>query len=82
MYDVATGVFMNALKWAIVIILLDLVLGTVILKYTDPIAFSTQHPYIVLLGTVGLFVFIRGIKNYKKLHPVKQQKVTIQLIDI
>lgn len=48
------------------IIALDMTLGTLILKYTDPIKFSQDNPYLVLsvFGIAGLLAYL--ISRHKK----------------
>ena len=46
--------------------LIDITLGTLILKYLDPIGFSQEHPNIVLFGFVVIFLIVRIFAKSKK----------------
>ena len=81
MYDTFIGVAMNVFKWAISVILLDLILGIVILKYTNPIAFSEQHPYVVLWNMTFILLLPLIIKKYRKLQFTECRGISIQFIE-
>lgn len=81
MYDTFIGVIMNVLKWTISVILLDLILGMAVLKYTNPIAFSKQHPYVVLLSITFVLLLPLIIKKYRKIRFAEHRGVSIQLIE-
>jgi len=72
---------MNTLKWILTIVFLDVTLGMLFVKYVDPIAFSRQHPYVVLLvtGTIISLPYIYG--HYKKLKFTEHTRVSIQFIE-
>ncbi len=72
---------MNVLKWTISIILLDLILGIAILKYTDPIAFSEQHPYVVPWSITFILLLPLIIKKYRKLQFTEYRGISIQLVE-
>lgn len=80
-YDVLQGVSMHILKWSAVIILLDIILGVVLLKYADPIAFSKEHPYVVLLCTALVLLLPVIVKKYKRLRFSEHTGISIQLIE-
>jgi len=53
---------------AVIILLyfiIDITLGTLILKYLDPIGFSQEHPYIVLVGFFVIFLIVRFFAKRK-----------------
>ena len=81
MYDTFIGVTMNVLKWIISVILLDLILGMVILKYTNPIAFSEQHPYVVLWSIAFILLLPLIIKKYRKLQFTEYRGISIQFVE-
>jgi len=72
---------MDVQKWSIIIILLDLMLGMLLLRYTDSIAFSEQYPYVILLGATFLLLLSVIARKYKNLQFSEHKGITIQFID-
>ena len=72
---------MGVLKWSIIIILLYLMLGMLLLRYTDSIAFSEQYPYVILLGATFLLLLPVIVRKYKNLQFSEHKGITIQFID-
>ena len=50
----------------LLILIIDVTLGTLILKYLDPIGFSQEHPYIVMFGFFMIFVVVKLFAKSKK----------------
>ena len=60
------------LFWTIVIVVLDSVLGTIIMKYGDPIGFAQKYPLPVMLVTGAMLLGFYGYVG-KALTWIKQK---------
>lgn len=65
MIDKYKGRFKLLVTIILLYLFIDIALGTLILKYLDPIGFSQEHPYIVLFGFVVIFLIVRLFSKSK-----------------
>lgn len=70
----------KALKWTIILILLDMTVGTVIMYFFDVGKFAEQYSSEILLGILGIGLVWLGVKKYKSLRFIEKQDVRIQFL--
>jgi len=61
-------------KWTIVLLLLDMTVGTVIMYFFDMEKFVEQYPGQILFGVIAIGLIWMGIKKYKRLRFVNKCK--------
>lgn len=72
----------KALIWTTCLILFEVVVSTIVLKYFDVIGFAEKYNEEIVHGilAIGLIYFV--IKKYKKLRfKEKKQRIVIQLLE-
>lgn len=57
----------KTLKWMIILILLDMTVGTAIMYLFDVEKFADQYPGEVLFGIVVIGIIYIGVKTYRRL---------------
>lgn len=72
----------KTLKWATILILLDMTVGTVIMHFFDVEKFAEQYPNQILLGIFGTGIIWMGLKKYKSLRFVENKTVHIQFLEV
>jgi len=71
----------KTLKWTIILILLDMTVGTVIMYFFDVEKFAEQYPGEILLGILGIVLIWVTIKKYKSLRFIENKNVHIQFLE-
>jgi len=71
----------KTLKWTMILILLDMTVGTVIMYFFDVEKFAEQYPGYILLGILGIVIIWLGVKKYKSLRFIDRQDVRIQFLE-
>jgi small neutral amino acid transporter SnatA (MarC family) len=72
----------KTLKWTMILILLDMTIGTVIMYFFDVEKFAEQYPGQILLGVIAIGMVWMGIKKYKKLRFIDKRNVRIHLLEV
>ena len=71
----------KTLKWTMILVLLDMTVGSVIMYFFDVEKFAEQYSGEVLLGVIAIGLVWMGIKKYKSLRLVDKRNVHIQFLE-
>lgn len=72
----------KTLKWTIILILLDMTIGTVIMHFFDLEKFAEQYPGYILLGILGIVIIWMVVKKYRSLRFIDKQDICIQFLEM
>ncbi|HIQ27735.1 MAG TPA: hypothetical protein EYH42_04470 [Sulfurovum sp.] len=69
-------------KLVMVLILLDVTVGTVIMYFFDIEKFAEQYLGQILLGILGIGIIWTGMRKYRSLRFIDKQDVRIQFLEV